>query len=207
MAGAVGGSETAAGGAQAASAHVRRCTRRALLAAPVQAGLAAAPPMAGGAVTGGGGLTPAVQERLAAAMREAIAEARQARFAFGAVLLDSASGETVYRARNTGESGDPTAHAEVNVLRGAGLAGLALRDTVLVTTAESCPMCAAAEVWARVAGVVFGTSIAALIRYGWAQIDLPQAAIVARSTFWSMPIVGGYLVAETDPLYAGGPPG
>ena len=38
--------------------------------------------------------------RLPAAMREAIAEARQARYAFGAVLLDVGSGQTVFRAHN-----------------------------------------------------------------------------------------------------------
>ena len=64
----------------------------------------------------------------------------------------------------------------------------------------------AAAVWARVAGVVYGTSIATLIRFGWGQIDLPLLDVVPRSTFWTMPIVGGYLTAETDPLYAGGPP-
>jgi tRNA(Arg) A34 adenosine deaminase TadA len=195
-----------------------RWPRRAVLALPLLAGVglmggrlptvASAEP--GGrlraASLAGGGLSPAVQERLPAAMREAIAEARQARFAFGAVLLDRDSGEPVFRAHNTSEGGDPTAHGEVNALRGAGLAGLDLTRTVLVSTAEPCPMCGAAAVWARVAGVVYGTSIATLIRFGWGQIDLPLLDVVSRSTFWTMPIVGGYLTAETDPLYAGGPP-
>jgi tRNA(Arg) A34 adenosine deaminase TadA len=54
------------------------------------------------------------------AIREAVAEARPARFAFGAVLVDVESGATVFRAHNTTEGGDPSAHAEVNVMRGAG---------------------------------------------------------------------------------------
>jgi tRNA(adenine34) deaminase len=196
-----------------------RWPRRAVLALPLLAGVSLvsgrAPTVAVAEPRGrlpaaplaGGGLTPAVQERLPAAMREAIAEARQARYAFGAVLMDRDSGETVFRAHNTSEGGDPTAHGEVNALRGAGLAGLDLTQTVLVSTAEPCPMCGAAAVWARVAGVVYGTTIATLIRFGWGQIDLPLLDVVPRSTFWTMPIVGGYLTAETDPLYAPGPPG
>lgn len=76
-------------------------------------------------------------------MRAAVAAARQGKFAFGAVLVDQQTGRIVFAAHNTGESGDPTAHAEVNAIRGAGLAGLDLRRLWLVTTAESCPMCAA----------------------------------------------------------------
>lgn len=151
-------------------------------------------------------LPPAVRARLLPAMREAVAEARQAYYAFGAVLLDVATGQTVYRAHNTGATGDPTAHAEVNVLRGAGLAGLDLTRTVLVTSAESCPMCAAAEVWANVAGVVYGSSIADLIAWGWRQIDLPSADVLARSMFNNIPLVGPVLTDETDPLYNQGQP-
>jgi tRNA(Arg) A34 adenosine deaminase TadA len=146
-----------------------------------------------------------VTAHLEPAMWAAIAEARQATFPFGAVLVDVASGQVVTRARNTGP-GDPTAHAEVNVIRAGAAARVAFARTVLVSTAESCPMCAAAAVWAGVSAVVFGTSIAALIGHGWGQIDIAQATVAARSTFSQMPIVGNFLAAETDPLYAAGPP-
>jgi tRNA(adenine34) deaminase len=53
---------------------------------------------------------------------------------------------------------DPTAHAEVQVLRAAGraLGSYRLTDTTLYVTLEPCVMCAAALVHARVRRVVFG---------------------------------------------------
>jgi len=53
---------------------------------------------------------------------------------------------------------DPTAHAEIEVLRAAGraLGGYRLLDTTLYVTLEPCVMCAAAIVQARVRRVVFG---------------------------------------------------
>jgi tRNA(adenine34) deaminase len=53
---------------------------------------------------------------------------------------------------------DPTAHAEVEVLRAGGraLGNYRLTDTVLYVTLEPCEMCAAAIVHARVRRVVFG---------------------------------------------------
>jgi tRNA(adenine34) deaminase len=53
---------------------------------------------------------------------------------------------------------DPTAHAEIEVLRKAGqaLATYRLTDTTLYVTLEPCVMCAAAIVHARVGRLVFG---------------------------------------------------
>jgi tRNA(adenine34) deaminase len=55
---------------------------------------------------------------------------------------------------------DPTAHAEIRVLRLAGLAlqNYRLPDTTLYVTLEPCPMCAAAMVHARVKRLVYGTA-------------------------------------------------
>jgi tRNA(adenine34) deaminase len=56
------------------------------------------------------------------------------------------------------ESGDPTAHAELLVLRAAAAAagGWRLGHVTLVVTLEPCPMCAGALVAARVGRLVFG---------------------------------------------------
>jgi tRNA(adenine34) deaminase len=53
---------------------------------------------------------------------------------------------------------DPTAHAEIEVLRAAGrvLGSYRLTDTTLYVTLEPCIMCASAIVHARVRRVVFG---------------------------------------------------
>jgi len=55
-------------------------------------------------------------------------------------------------------SHDPTAHAEIEVLRAGGraLSSYRLADTTLYVTLEPCAMCASAIVHARVRRVVFG---------------------------------------------------
>lgn len=184
-----------------------RSWQRSLLTAPIAAGVGAAPaPSLAAARAGDEALPAAVQVALPRAMREAVAEARLARFPFGAVLLDVDSGATVFGAHNTTDDGDPSAHAEVNAMRGAGLRNIDLRRTVLVTSAEPCPMCASCALWAGLAGVVYGTSIDTLIRYGWQQIAIPQREVIARADFHHMPIVGPLFTEETDPLYAAGQP-
>ncbi|MGI3784958.1 MAG: tRNA adenosine(34) deaminase TadA, partial [Janthinobacterium lividum] len=97
-----------------------------------------------------------------AAMRRALDEAHRVRGAgdvpVGAVLLDPA-GQVVAAAGNEREAtGDPTAHAEVLVLRRAAAAAGTWRldGHTLVVTLEPCTMCAGALVLARVERLVFG---------------------------------------------------
>ncbi len=54
---------------------------------------------------------------------------------------------------------DPTAHAEVLVLRKGGriLGNYRLNNTVMYVTAEPCPMCVSAMVHGRISRLVFGT--------------------------------------------------
>ena len=94
-------------------------------------------------------------------MRIALEEARAARdggdVPVGAVLVRN--GGVIARGHNRrDESGDPTAHAEVLVLREAGEAAgdWRLTGTTLYVTKEPCPMCAGAAALARVDAVVFG---------------------------------------------------
>ena len=95
-------------------------------------------------------------------MRLALQQARLAAehgdVPIGAVVLDPA-GAVVAAAGNQRElDGDPTAHAEVLVLRQAAVALGSWRLTghTLVVTLEPCTMCAGALVLARVARLVFG---------------------------------------------------
>ena len=100
---------------------------------------------------------------LEAAMALALAEAEQAGAAgevpIGAVL--AVDGQVIARAGNRRErEQDPTAHAELLVLRDASeaLGTWRLEGATLVVTLEPCPMCAGALVGARVARVVFGAA-------------------------------------------------
>ncbi len=56
------------------------------------------------------------------------------------------------------ELDDPTAHAEILVLRQAGrvLGNYRLNDLALYVTLEPCSMCAGAMIWARIENLVFG---------------------------------------------------
>lgn len=95
-------------------------------------------------------------------MRLALAQARAVESSgdvpVGAVLIDP-GGDVVAAAGNEREArSDPTAHAEVQVLRRAGVAAGSWRLTghTLVVTLEPCAMCAGALQMARVARLVFG---------------------------------------------------
>jgi tRNA(adenine34) deaminase len=96
-------------------------------------------------------------------MRLALREAERALehddVPIGAVIVHE--GEVLAAAPNERElRGDPTAHAEMLVLRAASekLGGWRLLDTVLYVTLEPCAMCAGAIVLGRVPRVVFGTT-------------------------------------------------
>lgn len=118
-----------------------------------------------------------------AAMELAIDTARHATAPFGAALLDV----TTLRAFSGGntyfESGDRFAHAETNVLRAAMSTLPELSNHVLISTAEPCPMCAAASVLSGVRAIIFGTSIETLIQCGWFQ------SASALRMWWRPPLV------------------
>jgi len=76
----------------------------------------------------------------------------------GAVLYDAEGREMAAAGNEREASGDPTAHAEILVLRRAAeRAGRwRLDGSTLVVTLEPCTMCAGALVLARVSALVFG---------------------------------------------------
>ena len=64
---------------------------------------------------------------------------------------------------------DPTAHAEVSVIRAAcaKLGAFELRDCDLYTSCEPCPMCLGAIYWARLAHVFFANLATDAARVGF----------------------------------------
>jgi len=93
-------------------------------------------------------------------MREAIAEAeaayRRGEVPVGAVAVHD--GRVIARGHNRKEEwADPTAHAEMTVLRQAAqaLGGWRLAGVTLYCTMEPCPMCAGAMVLARLPRLVY----------------------------------------------------
>jgi tRNA(adenine34) deaminase len=94
-----------------------------------------------------------------AALAEARAAAASGEVPIGAVLVHE--GQILARAGNrTIRDCDPTAHAEIVVLREAArvLGNHRLADTTLYVTIEPCSMCAGAIIQARVPRLVYGAS-------------------------------------------------
>jgi tRNA(Arg) A34 adenosine deaminase TadA len=96
---------------------------------------------------------------MAVALAEAEAAAARDEVPVGAVLVDGATGAILARSGNRVEElHDPTAHAEMLVIRAAAAAGQATRlaGCDLYVTLEPCPMCAQAIAFARIRRLYFG---------------------------------------------------
>jgi tRNA(adenine34) deaminase len=99
------------------------------------------------------------QDFMQMALQEARAAAHEGEVPVGAVIVRD--GEVLATDRNRRDgTGDPSAHAEILVLRQAAerQGDWRLNGTTLYVTLEPCPMCAGAIVLARVDAVVYGTS-------------------------------------------------
>lgn len=114
-------------------------------------------------------------------MTAAIDEARLAQkhrdVPVGAVLLNP-DGDIVAQDHNRREElQDPTAHAEMLVLRDAAkeAGSWRLEDHTLVVTLEPCAMCAGAAVWARLGTIVYGCADPKA-GAAWSLYNIPQDA-------------------------------
>lgn len=97
------------------------------------------------------------EQAIALALAEAQAAAGRGEVPVGAVLV-SAAGEVLAQSGNRiVEKKDPTAHAEMEVIRAAAaiLGNERLTGTTLFVSLEPCAMCAGAIAMARIARVVF----------------------------------------------------
>ena len=96
-------------------------------------------------------------------MKKALNEAEKARqkgeVPIGAVLVADDHQVLAADHNRTITLNDPTAHAEILVLRSAAakIGNYRLLNTTLYVTVEPCPMCMAATIHARVSRVIFGT--------------------------------------------------
>ena len=129
-------------------------------------------------------------------MRFAIEESKKGDWPYGAVIVKD--GAIVVKGFNTAtRDRDPTAHAEVNVIRVAlrSIPESSLNGYTLYTSSESCPMCTGAIIWAGVSRVVFGASIQELIEAGQPQINTSSEALI-KTSFVSVELTGGVLADE-----------
>ena len=138
------------------------------------------------------GCGPPPDERF---MRRAIDVALEGRragdYALGAVVVQD--GRIVAESHTKMKtSSDPTAHAEMLAIRSAAdaLHTSRLRDCILYSTLEPCPMCTAAAVAARMRMIVFGASLEEALQRGgeyrdgvyfsWRQIPVKSEFIASR---------------------------
>ncbi|MFP4009135.1 MAG: nucleoside deaminase [Spirulinaceae cyanobacterium] len=137
-------------------------------------------------------------------MKAALEAATQGDLPYGAVLVKD--GEIQATAYNTAQrDSDPTAHAEINLLRQQTKAlgeynPEILKGYSLYTTCEPCPMCAAACAWTGVSEIIFGASIADLIGVGQSQISVPCETITNQG-FQDIKITSSVLAQECLALF------
>jgi tRNA(adenine34) deaminase len=121
---------------------------------------------------------------------------------FGTVVVDRDTAAVVAEGWNRSNE-NPTWHGEIDPIN--RLAASAPRTEparmVLYTTAEPCPMCQGAILWAGIGAVVFGSSIRFLMAIGWKQIDIPAEEVVRRGPGWQCQVQGGVLEAECNELF------
>lgn len=121
---------------------------------------------------------------------------------FGTVIVNGMTGAVVAEGWNRTEE-NPLLHGEVDAILRLVASGhnSPLGRLVLYTTAEPCPMCQAAALWAGIGQVVFGASIRFLMNIGWKQIDIPATEVVRRAPGWRCEVVGGILASECEELF------
>jgi len=136
-------------------------------------------------------------------MRRAIELARQVpELPFGAVIVHGNTGDVIAEGFNRSAE-NPTWHGEIDALNQCARVhpGIDWSPLVLYTTAEPCPMCASAILWAGLRAIVFGSSIPYLQSLGWWQIDLRAEEVLRQAPFRSCQLVGGVLESECNALF------
>jgi tRNA(Arg) A34 adenosine deaminase TadA len=145
---------------------------------------------------------------LGRAVEVAFASRRGGNHPFGAVLV--AGDGTVLEAENSVvTAGDPTGHAELNLVRLAGpqLTKDQLSLSTLYTSAEPCAMCSGAIYWAGIGRVVYALTekeLAAMVpaQDGAPTLDLPCREVFARGGT-PVIVVGPVRVDDAAAVHAG----
>ncbi|HEX8176815.1 MAG TPA: nucleoside deaminase [Pyrinomonadaceae bacterium] len=140
-------------------------------------------------------------------LRQAIELAARARelgnHPFGALL--SFEGRIVVAAVNTVNiERDPTAHAEINLLREAvrGLKPEELSRSTLYTSCEPCAMCVGAIYWAGVREVVYALSSTELAKLAGSDFMIPCRELFARASR-RVEVAGPLLTEEAMKVHEG----
>lgn len=147
-------------------------------------------------------------------MRLAIDKALEAKlagdYAIGAVVV--LDGEVLAASGNRVKlDQDPTQHAEIAAIRLACAARKSrhIEGAILYTTAEPCPMCSAAAIWARFKGIVSGSTIEDMAsfrkEYGspewtWRTVDIAARSVLTLGDP-KLFLIDGFLRSECCQLF------
>ena len=94
-----------------------------------------------------------IEEIMRLVIKEVDIAIKEGNSPFAAFLLDNA-GNVLYKAHNTSNTDiDPTAHAEINLIR---MACKDLSSYILISNAWSCSMCFSAAIKAKINSFIFG---------------------------------------------------
>ncbi len=132
-------------------------------------------------------------------MQAAIQVAEFNQTPFGAAL---AMGDELFAtaANQTKQKSDPTAHAEIEVIRKLSdqLQKKDLSGFTLYSTCEPCPMCISAMIWSGIETVVFGCDIPAISTH-MKQIEIRAEEIIKKSSS-EIEVKPGFMVSECESL-------
>jgi tRNA(Arg) A34 adenosine deaminase TadA len=136
-------------------------------------------------------------------MRHAIeAAANNPRAPFGAVIVDRERKEILAKGFNKSAQ-NPVWHGEIDAINQcvADHPRINWKRLTLYTTAEPCPMCQSAIIWAGMSLVAYGTSIPFLKQLGWGQIDIRAEQVSRAAAFRTTTVIGGVLEEECNALF------
>jgi tRNA(Arg) A34 adenosine deaminase TadA len=145
---------------------------------------------------------------LARAIEVARESRRGGNHPFGAILV-TADGTVIEAENSVVTTGDPTGHAELNLVRRAGvvLSREQLGLSSLYTSTEPCAMCSGGIYWAGIGRVVYGLPEEELARMVPAQDGAPTMNLPCRDVFarggTPVSVAGPALVAESAEVHAG----
>jgi tRNA(Arg) A34 adenosine deaminase TadA len=137
-------------------------------------------------------------------MRRALAQASgNPERPFGAVIVERATGAVLAEAVNAVDV-SPLLHGETAAIDACARShrGVDWPALSLYTTAEPCPMCAAAIAWTKIGEVIVGSDTPTLARFGIDQLHLACVEVLASAPFYRGRVVMGVLAGETDRMYA-----
>ena len=97
----------------------------------------------------------------------------------------------------------PTFHGEIVAINDCAQAHPQLdwSKVTLYSTAEPCPMCYSAIMWAGIPRVVFAASMKVLKQFGWHHIAISPNELQSKAAFYQGTILGGVLGDEAASLF------